>query len=101
MNWVRPWVSEGVRLPKLVAHDGRNDSFGRKIAQYFKRKKFPCLPYDLRHAWAARTAVYGLDPAIAAKMMGHDLTIHSRVYHRFINRHSMQQAFDRSQSRQG
>lgn len=101
MNWVRPWVSEGVRLPKLIAHDGRNDSFGRKIAQYFKRKNFPCLPYDLRHAWAARTAVYGLDPAIAAKMMGHDLTIHSRVYHRFINRSSMQQAFDRSQARQG
>jgi integrase len=96
-NWVRPWVSEGVRLPRLYAHDGRNDSFGRKISQYFKRKGFPCLPYDLRHAWAARTAVYGLDPAIAAKMMGHDLTIHSRVYHRFINRSSMQQAFDRSQ----
>ena len=86
-------------MPLLTARAGRNDSYGTKIAQHFKRKKLPFKPYDLRHAWAARTAVYGLDPAIAAKMMGHDLTIHSRVYHRFLNRASMQQAWERSQTK--
>lgn len=98
-QWVCPWVQEGITLPPLTARAGRNDSYGTKIAQHFKRKGLPFKPYDLRHAWAARTAVYGLDPAIAAKMMGHDLTIHSRVYHRFLNRASMQQAWERSQTK--
>jgi integrase len=98
-RWICPWVSEGVLLPPLTARQGRNDSYGTKVAQHFKRKGIPFRPYDLRHAWAARTAVYGLDPAIAAKMMGHDLSIHSRVYHRFLNRASMQQAWERSQGK--
>ena len=82
-------------LPNLTAR--RNSDYGVRISQYFKRRNLPFAPYDLRHAWAGRSAIYGLDPAIAAKMMGHDLGVHTRVYHQFISKASLQAAWERSQ----
>jgi integrase len=95
--WEKYLKGQTIILPKLTAK--KNSDYGMRISQYFKRKKLPIVPYDLRHAWAARTAVAGLDPAIAAKMMGHDLSVHTRVYHQFISRASFQAAWERTQNR--
>ena len=81
-------------LPSLTAR--KNQEYGIRIAQWVKRHDYGIVPYDLRHAWAARTAVMGLDPAIAAKMMGHDLSVHTKVYHQFISKASLQAAWERS-----
>lgn len=94
-DWWELYCRGHFKRPNLTAH--RNSDYGTKVAQFFKRRKLPMVPYDLRHAWAARTAVYGLDPAIAAKMMGHGLSVHTRVYHQFLNQASMQAAWERSQ----
>lgn len=94
-NWWERFKLKAAKVPALTAR--RNSDYGIRVAQYFKRHNMPFLPYDLRHAWAARTAVAGLDPAIAARMMGHDLGVHTKVYHQFISRASMQQAWERSQ----
>jgi integrase len=96
-DWWERFCRGHQRLPLLTAK--RNSDYGTKVAQFFKRRKLPMVPYDLRHAWAARTAVYGLDPAIAAKMMGHDLSVHTRVYHQFLSAASMQAAWLRSQGK--
>ncbi|PZV02440.1 MAG: hypothetical protein DCF32_14975 [Leptolyngbya sp.] len=94
-EWWERFNLKAAKVPALTAR--RNSDYGIRVAQYFKRHSVLFLPYDLRHAWAARTAVAGLDPAIAARMMGHDLSIHTRVYHQFISRASMQQAWEKSQ----
>ena len=94
-KWWEHFNLKAAKVPALTAR--RNSDYGVKVAQYFKRHSMPFLPYDLRHAWAARTAVAGLDPAIAARMMGHALTVHTTCYHQFISRASMQQAWERSQ----
>lgn len=85
----------GISLPKLVVKCNRD--YGNRVSQYFRRQGTPFVPYDLRHAWAARTSTqYGLDVEIAARMMGHDLGVHTRVYHAFIRKAQMQAAVDRS-----
>lgn len=96
-DWWERFCRGHHHLPRLTAK--RNSDYGTKVAQFFKRRGLPMVPYDLRHAWAARTAVYGLDPAIAAKMMGHDLSVHTRVYHQFLSAASMQAAWLRSQGK--
>ncbi|MBD1871899.1 site-specific integrase [Nodosilinea sp. FACHB-131] len=93
-EWWERFDLKSAKVPALTAK--RNSDYGLRVSQWFKRRQMPFLPYDLRHAWAGRTAVMGLDPAIAAKMMGHDLSVHTRVYHQFLNRTSMQAAWERS-----
>jgi integrase len=41
--------------------------------------------YDLRHAWAIRSIRQGVPTGLAAKCMGHDIAIHSRTYHRWLD----------------
>ena len=82
-------------LPNLNVR--RNHEYGERVSAYFRRWKIPFCPYDLRHAWAGRTATdYGLEDSIAARMMGHSLAIHTQTYHRFIKKEQVQKAVDRS-----
>jgi integrase len=79
------WVDQfGLRtrtLPNITAdtHDG----YGRKVSKYLGAK-LPFKPYSLRHCWAIRTVAFGLDPALAAKQMGHSLAVHEQTYQRWI-----------------
>lgn len=93
--WELFQLNKPLVLPNITAKTNRE--YGIRIAQWFNRHNYGIVPYDLRHAWAARTAVNGLDSAIAAKMMGHSLMVHNRVYHRFINKANLQAAWERSQ----
>lgn len=87
-----------VKLPNITVK--RNRDYGARVAETFKRHEIPFTPYVLRHAWAARTATeYGLEIDVAARMMGHSVTEHSRTYHRFIKRSQMQMAVERSLTR--
>jgi integrase len=84
-----------IALPNITVK--RNCDYGSRVSQYFRRKGTPFTPYDLRHAWAARTSTdYGLEAEIAARMMGHDLKVHTTTYHAFIKKAQMQIAVDRS-----
>jgi integrase len=67
---------------------------GQRVTRQFKRYNLPFSPYDLRHAWAVRTIHYGLPDAIAAQMMGHSLSIHTRTYQRWITHRDRAQAVD-------
>lgn len=57
---------------------------GNKITQGFANRKLPHTAYKLRHAYAVRTALYGVPTPIAAKWMGHSEVVHSRTYHQAI-----------------
>ncbi len=73
---------------------------GRRVAEQFKRYKLPLTPYDLRHAWAIRTIHIGLPDTVAARMMGHSVTIHTKTYHHWITRRDQQKAVDDALARQ-
>ena len=53
----------------------------------------------VRHAWAVRTIHVGLPDTVAARMMGHSVTIHTRTYHHWITRRDQQQAVDAALAR--
>jgi len=72
---------------------------GRRVSEQFKRYKISFTPYDLRHAWAVRTILIGLPNTVAAKMMGHSVSIHTKTYHHWITRRDQQIAVDSALSR--
>ncbi len=72
---------------------------GRRVAEQFRRYKLPLTPYDLRHAWAVRTIHIGIPDTVAARMMGHSVTIHTSTYHHWITRRDQQQAVDAALSK--
>ena len=106
-EWVERFELERLGLdPALlpaVATDLRRTTLqqaGRRVAEQFHRYGVPITPYDLRHAWAVRTIHIGLPDTVAARMMGHSVTIHTRTYHHWITRRDQQQAVDAALSRQ-
>ena len=72
---------------------------GRRVSEQFRRYKISFKPYDLRHAWAVRTILIGLPNTVAAKMMGHSVSIHTKTYHHWITRRDQQIAVDSALSR--
>jgi len=65
---------------------------GKKITDQFKRYSLEIKPYDLRHAWAVRTIFYDLPDTVAARMMGHSVSLHTQTYHHWITKRDQQQA---------
>jgi integrase len=72
---------------------------GRRVSEQFKRYGVPFTPYDLRHAWAVRTIHMSLPDTVAARMMGHSVSMHTRTYHHWITRRDQQQAVDTALAR--
>ncbi len=72
---------------------------GKKITDQFKRYSLQIKPYDLRHAWAVRTIFYDLPDTVAARMMGHSVSLHTQTYHHWITKRDQQQAVNNSLSK--
>ena len=72
---------------------------GSRVSEQFKRYGLPITPYTLRHAWAVRTIHIGLPDTVAARMMGHSVSIHTSTYHHWITRRDQQQAVDAALAR--
>ena len=72
---------------------------GRRVTEQFKRYNLPIKPYDLRHAWAIRTIHIGLPDTVAARMMGHSVSIHNKTYHHWITTRDQQKAVDQALSK--
>ena len=84
---------------KTDLRDTTLQHIGRRVSEQFKRYKISFTPYDLRHAWAIRTILIGLPNTVAAKMMGHSVSIHTKTYHHWITRRDQQLAVDSALSR--
>jgi integrase len=82
-KWSTDWDLMDVKLPK-TSKQGR--ACGQLVSHAFARYQVPFVPYDLRHAWAVRASVtHGLPTSSSAKMMGHSVTTHTTVYHRWLS----------------
>ncbi len=93
-EWVEAFNLKNIKLPNLNPERSNRD-LGGEAAKYFKSIKLPFTLLPVRHAWAIRTLVFELDISWAAKMMGHSVEIHSKVYHHWISRKQQQAAHDR------
>ena len=67
-------------------------NIGKRITDQFNRYSINIRPYDLRHAWAVRTIFYDLPDTVAARMMGHSVSLHTQTYHHWITKRDQQKA---------
>jgi len=79
-NITRPWECnkpdryDSAIAKKLVEQWGR----------WLRRKRAGICLYDLRHAWAVRSIRLNLNASLAAKCLGHSVSVHHETYHRWI-----------------
>jgi len=87
--WVERWDLARKRLPAVDPSRG-HAMVGRELGRRLARAGAPFRGYDLRHAWAVRAILNPkISPSLAAKSMGHSLTMHSTTYQRWFDESSM------------
>lgn len=92
-EWVKEFDLYNLKVPDINLNRS-NDKLGNSVSQVFRRWQLPFRAYDLRHAWAIRSILFGLDVSLAAQMMGHSLKIHTDTYQHWINEKHYQRAFE-------
>ena len=100
-EWADEWRLWDVKLPKLKNRDELpNKKLGSKVSRRFYAWKLEkpdgdCLcAYDLRHSFARRCFEFELSPDFSAKMMGHSLDVHLRIYRRWIDEGVYRRIYD-------
>lgn len=89
-EWIDRWNLKEKRMPDLGPFRSDRDAGGR-VTRMFTNRKLPFRSYDLRHAWAVRAiSDPRISPSLAAKSMGHSLTMHSTVYQRWFDSNEME-----------
>ncbi|MDB9529178.1 hypothetical protein PN498_24515 [Oscillatoria sp. CS-180] len=91
-EWAEEWELHLCQLPP-VKLDRSNSKIGHSVTQYLS-PKLPFLPYDLRHAWAIRTLLFGWPVELSARQMGHSVDVHTRTYQRWIDREKIQAVYE-------
>jgi len=100
-EWVEQFELRSGCVPTIATDLSQTtlQRIGQRVTQQFRRYGLPFSPYDLRHAWAVRTIHFGLPDTVAARMMGHSVSVHTRTYHRWIARRDQQQAVEAALNR--
>lgn len=90
-EWLQRWNLQEKRLPRTMHAERGHRAAGMAMGRLFRRVQAGFVPYDLRHAWAVR-AIHNpkISPSLAAKSMGHSLSVHSSVYQRWFDAHEME-----------
>ncbi|MEP0879229.1 site-specific integrase [Funiculus sociatus GB2-M2] len=98
---VRPfhpeWVDQfGLRQPQLPKVTGKtNHDLGSRVKTAFGRYKIPFPAYNLRHRYAVRCIEFDLNVSLAARWMGHTVTIHTKTYQAWLSKPVEEKAFER------
>lgn len=84
-EWVERWNLAQVKRPKVKVERGYK-YLSAQSSQAFRRAGVEWPPYDLRYAYGHRGSVlFGYEHGIMARMMGHSVDTHVRMYQRFID----------------
>jgi len=79
--WVEKFDLHNERRPSC-----RREHFTNRANIYIHtRGPSPFALYNLRHAYAIRLLLAGVPSSLAARLMGHGVGIHERVYQRWLN----------------
>jgi integrase len=100
-DWIETFQLRRQTLPAIQTDLSQTtlQRIGQRVTSQFRRYGIPFSPYNLRHAWAVRTIHFGLPDTVAARMMGHSVTVHTRTYHQWITHRDQQQAVETALSR--
>ncbi len=93
-QWVETFGLREIHLPTRTSATANRD-LGKKFCTAFKDYGIGFPPYHLRHAWAVRAIHVGLDSSVAARMMGHSLTVHNRSYQKWLSETDIERAYGR------
>lgn len=96
-EWVDRFELWDAKLP--TSNGWCNSNKGGQASAWFATHDIPFRPYDLRHCYAVRQIMYGLDLSVAARMMGHSVKQHADTYHRWITDAQQKQAFEMAVNR--
>lgn len=92
-EWVDQFKLRQVVYPFTQTYENAED-YGRRVSNE-AYKRWPFAPYNLRHAWAVRTIMFGLPDSVAAGMMGHGIPVHQRTYQHWLGKAHSQAAVNR------
>ncbi|MEO0457193.1 MAG: site-specific integrase, partial [Cyanobacteria bacterium P01_A01_bin.114] len=100
-EWVDRFRLRSLKLPPIQTDLSKTtlQRIGQQVTTQFRRYGIPFSPYDLRHAWAVRTILFGIPDTVAARMMGHSVQVHNRTYHRWITHRDQQAAVQNALSK--
>ena len=89
--WALPeeWIKE-LNLCEIHKPTCHRLNVSRQYSDYMERNNLKYRPlYNLRHAYAIRSLVQGIEISTAARLMGHSETTHRKHYHLWINKKNM------------
>ena len=104
-EWAERWALNQPILPELKElqkaspFEWNNSVLGSKVSKWFNKAKIPCDPYDLRHAYARRCFECGITPDVAAKLMGHSMAVHLKIYRAWIDEQTYRRAYEVAMSK--
>lgn len=84
-EWLDEWQLEEVFLPST--YETKSTTYGQRLSGWITnhRELFPYRAYDLRHCFARRCFTKNIPVDMAARLMGHSLQVHTRVYRAWID----------------
>lgn len=99
-EWVGLMNLREVRLPNVGTENRPNRDIGGVVSYYLRHElKIPFTPYSLRHAYAVRMAIEGITESVAARLMGHSISVHCKTYQAFLTERHINEAFEKAQQR--
>lgn len=84
-EWANIWDLGNVIYPPIKQTYNVSATPGQRIARWIWKSKLPFRAYDLRHCYARRCFEFDIPTNRAAKLMGHEENIHSKVYRAWID----------------
>ena len=99
--WALPdeWVKE-LKLKKIHLPPCDRLEISAQYANYMERNNLKYWPlYNLRHAYAIRCLVQGIEVGLAARLMGHSVDMHRQHYQRWINKNHMKALRERQKEK--
>jgi integrase len=73
-----------------------NRRLGEVFSQAFLSRNLPS-PYTFRHCWRERAIRLGVDPSVAAKSLGHSVSVSQQHYTAWISEKTCDLAFERAE----
>ena len=85
VQWQNRWLSSWANLQRPEIVHTINSDLGDAIGQYWRNRKAPGTPYNLRHAFAIRCHRDKVTVSVAASWMGQSPKEHLETYQRWIS----------------
>ena len=99
--WALPeeWIKE-LNLCDIHKPTCHRLNVSRQYSDYMERNNLKHRSlYNLRHAYAIRSLVQGIEISTAARLMGHSETTHRKHYHLWINKKNMRALRDKQRDK--